>query len=82
MLEDDPAERERQKMLSDLSIAIEKRIKAKGWTQREAAKQMGVTQPRVSDLLRGKLDLFSIDSLVTMVGAAGIRVKLSFKPDP
>ena len=77
----DPDVRERQKMLSDLSIAIEKRIKAKGWTQKEAAKQMKVTQPRVSDLLRGKLDLFSIDSLVAMVGLAGIRVELKFTPD-
>ena len=82
VLEDDPAEREHQKMLSDLSIAIRKRIKAKGWTQKEAAKQMGVTQPRVSDLMRDKLDLFSIDSLVAMAGRAGIRVKLSFTPDP
>ncbi len=69
-------------MLSDLSIAIRKRIKAKGWTQKEAAKQMGVTQPRVSDLMRDKLDLFSIDSLVAMTGLACIRVKLSFAPDP
>ena len=82
VLEDDPAEREHQKMLSDLSIAIRKRIKAKGWTQKEAAKQMSVTQPRVSDLMRDKLDLFSIDSLVAMAGLAGIRVKLSFTPDP
>jgi predicted XRE-type DNA-binding protein len=69
-------------MLSDLSIAIRKRIMDKGWTQKEAATLMSVTQPRVSDLMRGKLDLFSVDSLVAMAGAAGIRVKLSFSPDP
>jgi predicted XRE-type DNA-binding protein len=73
---------ERQKMLSDLSIAIERRIRQKGWTQKEAASQMGVTQPRVSNLLRQKLDLFSVDSLVAMAGAAGIRIELKFKPDP
>ena len=82
ILADDPAERERQKMLSDLSIAIRKRMKAKGWTQKKAAAVMGVTQPRVSDLVRDKLDVFSIDSLVAMAGLAGIRVKLSFAPDP
>jgi predicted XRE-type DNA-binding protein len=81
ILDDEPAERERQKMLTDLWIAIEQRIKEKGWTQKEAAKRMDVTQPRVSDLLRGKLDLFSIDSLVAMAGAAGIRVKLIFTSD-
>ena len=69
-------------MLSDLSIAIERRIRQKGWTQKEAASQMGVTQPRVSNLLRQKLDLFSVDSLVAMAGAAGIRIELKFKPDP
>jgi len=68
-------------MLSDISIFIGKRIKQQGWTQKEAAKRMGVTQPRISNLLRGKLDLFSIDSLVAMAGAAGIRIELKFKFD-
>jgi len=75
----DPGRRERMKMLSDLSIAIELRIKAEGWTQKQAADCMGVTQPRISDLLRGKLGLFSIDSLIAMGAAAGLRFELKAK---
>jgi predicted XRE-type DNA-binding protein len=82
LLDDDPPKRERERLLSDLSIAIIKRVKAKGWTQKKAASVMGVTQPRISDLMRSKLDLFSIDSLVSMAGAAGIRFELSYKMDP
>ncbi len=69
-------------MLSDLAIAIEKRIVQMGWTQKEAAKQLGVTQPRISNLLRSKLDLFSIDSLLSMAGKAGIRFELTYTFDP
>jgi len=49
-------------------------IEARGLTQAEAARQMGITQPRVSDLIRGKLHLFSIDTLVTLLASMGLRV--------
>ena len=78
-IEDDPARRERMKMLSDLSIAVERRIREQGWTQKEAARRLGVTQPRISDLMRGKLSVFSIDALVGMLGAAGIRIELQYR---
>ena len=45
-------------------------------TQAEAARRLGVTQPRISDLTRGKIDLFSIDTLVNMLTAAGLHVDL------
>ncbi len=48
-------------------------------TQREAAKRFGVTQPRLNDLLRGKIDKFSLDALVNMLGHAGMRVELRVK---
>ena len=64
------------KMLSDLMILLEDRIKAKGWTQAHAAKQLGVTQPRISDLMRGKINLFSIDSIVGMLGLAGAKLEV------
>jgi len=51
-------------------------ITAKAMTQSEAAKRLGVTQPRISDLTRGKVDLFSIDSLVDMLLAAGLHVDI------
>jgi predicted XRE-type DNA-binding protein len=47
-----------------------------GLAQAAAAKRFGVSQPRVSDLTRGKIDLFSFDTLVNMLAAAGMRVEL------
>ena len=52
------------------------RAAARGMTQREAAKQFGVFQPRLSDLLRGKIGKFSLDALVNMMGHAGMRIEL------
>ena len=69
-------------MIGDVWSAIVRRIEEKGWTQKQAAKILGVTQPRISDLKRSKLDLFSLDSLVAMAGAAGIRFELTCKMDP
>ena len=56
-----PEEAEHLRVRADLMIKIEKAIKARGLKQAEAAKIMGVTQPRVSDLLRGRIELFSSD---------------------
>jgi predicted XRE-type DNA-binding protein len=47
-----------------------------GLSQSEAAKLLGVTQPRTSDLMRGKIELFGLDTLVNMIGAAGLHVKM------
>ncbi|MGH8963554.1 MAG: helix-turn-helix domain-containing protein, partial [Jatrophihabitantaceae bacterium] len=58
---------------------VAERIKAEAWTQKQAAVRLGVTQPRISDLMRGKIDLFSLDSLVNMVVAAGLHVEMSIK---
>lgn len=60
----------RSAMMTRLIAEIEKQR----LTQAQAAKRIGITQPRVSDLMRGKLHLFSIDSLVTMLTAMGLRV--------
>jgi predicted XRE-type DNA-binding protein len=51
-------------------------IEARKLTQAQAATLFGVTQPRVSDLVRGKIDRFSIDTLVGMLGHAGVRVQI------
>lgn len=72
-----PAEAENLRLRSELMIRVEKLIQARGLTQRDAAKQLGVTQPRISDLIRGKIDRFSIDSLVEMLGRAGLEVRIS-----
>ena len=69
-------EAEYLKIRSSLMIHLRKTIDAKGMKQAEAAKLLGVTQPRVSDLYKGKIHLFSIDTLVDMLGRAGVHIKL------
>ena len=75
-VEDTPEEAENMKLRSALMMALEDHIRANGWTQQEAARRLRVTQPRISDLMRGKIDLFGLDSLVNMLTAAGLRVEL------
>ena len=69
-------EAEHLKIRTDLMIRLSKLIEARGLTQGQAADLFGVTQPRVSDLVRGKIDRFSIDTLVAMLGHAGVRVQI------
>jgi predicted XRE-type DNA-binding protein len=70
-----PEEAEHLRVRADLMIKIEKVLKTRGLKQAEAAKIMGVTQPRVSDLLRGRLELFSSDALIDMLARLGVRVR-------
>lgn len=65
---------------ADLLIQVQKVIKAKALTQAQAAKLLRVTQPRVSDLLRGRIDLFSTDALIDMLARLGVGVRLVTKP--
>lgn len=64
---------------ADLLIQLQKAIEARGLKQAEAAKVLAVTQPRVSDLLRGRIDLFSTDTLIDMLARLGIAVRLVVK---
>jgi predicted XRE-type DNA-binding protein len=73
-IEATPGEAETMKRRSSLMMALEQHIQTQGWTQAEAARRLGVTQPRVSDLMRGKIDLFGIDTLVNMLTAVGLDV--------
>jgi predicted XRE-type DNA-binding protein len=73
-------ESENLKLRADLMIELSKVIKARRLTQAKAATLFGVTQPRISDLVRGKIDRFSVDTLVAMLGHAGTHVKLVVKP--
>lgn len=72
-------EAENLRVRSDLMIALTKLIEEQKLTQAAAAKLFGVTQPRVSDLTRGKIDRFSVDSLIEMAGRAGARVTIAIK---
>lgn len=75
-IEDTPAQAENMKLRSSLMLALKEQIAAEGLTQEQAAKQFGVTQPRVSDLVRGRIELFGIDTLVNMLACAGLHVEL------
>jgi len=77
-----PEEAEHLRLRSELMIRLSKLIAARGLTQAQAAKLLGVSQPRVSDLVRGKIDLFSIDTLVDMLAHAGVRVNLTLRRSP
>jgi predicted XRE-type DNA-binding protein len=75
-IEDDHAEAQNMRLRSALMIALKNHIAREGLSQKTAAQLLGVTQPRVSDLLNGKINLFGIDSLVNMAAAAGLHVEL------
>ena len=75
-IEDTAVEAEHSKLCSALMMELKKHIARSGLTQAAAAKRLRVTQPRVSDLMRGKIHLFSLDALVTMATAAGLHVEL------
>ncbi len=72
-----PEEAEHLRIRSDLMIAVRKAIASRKLTQVQAARLFGVTQPRISNLVRGRSDLFSIDMLVDMLATAGVGVRLS-----
>ena len=75
-IEDTPAEAENMKLRSILMTALREHIANAQISQTQAAKLFGVTQPRVSDLLRGKINLFGLDALVNMAAAAGLHIEM------
>ena len=75
-IEDTPAQAENMKLRSTLMMALKDHIVRSGLSQSEAAKVLGVTQPRISDLMRGKIELFGLDTLVNMIAAAGLHVEM------
>lgn len=74
----DAQEAEHLRIRSRLMIQVSKLIDERNLTQAEAAKLFGVTQPRISNLVRGRIDLFSIDTLVDMLARAGVHVEVAF----
>lgn len=75
-IEDTPAEVDNMRLRSELMMALKAHITRTEMSQAQAAKLFGVTQPRVSDLMRGKINLFGIDALVNMAAAAGLHVEM------
>lgn len=78
-IENTPQEAASMKARSSLMMELTAVIQERGMTQAEAAELFGVTQPRVSDLMRGKVNLFSLDTLMDMASTAGMSpvVKVS-----
>jgi predicted XRE-type DNA-binding protein len=75
-IESDPAEAAKLRTRSDLMSALTAHIKVQKWTQAKAAEYLGIAQPQVSDLMRGKLSRFSLDSLVMLVARAGLKLSV------
>ena len=73
-------ESENLRIRADLMIRLSRMIERRGLTQGAAARLFGVSQPRVSDLVRGKIERFSVDGLLEMMGQAGERVTLVVRP--
>lgn len=72
----DPAEAEIMALRAKVMIRMEQHLKARGWTQAEAAKRLGITQPRVSRLTQGRWQDFSLDMLLTLAARAGLKPEL------
>jgi predicted XRE-type DNA-binding protein len=78
-IEDTPEESANMTMKSSVLIAIEQKVRSWNVTQVEAARRLGVTQPRLSDLLRGKITNFSLDALISLASKAGLSVRLDIE---
>ncbi|UQN37677.1 XRE family transcriptional regulator [Alcaligenes aquatilis] len=75
-IEDPPEEAENMKLRSALLSTLKDHITRAGMSQARAAKLFGVTQPRISDLMRGKINLFGLDSLMNMAAVAGFHIEM------
>ena len=74
-----PEDADNLRVRSELMISLTGLIESRGLTQAQAAKLLGVSQPRISDLMRGKIQLFSVDGLIEMLGHAGAQVTFVVK---
>jgi predicted XRE-type DNA-binding protein len=79
-LADTAEERANLRVRSDLVGKLSEIIDQNGWTQAQAAARCGVTQPRINDLLRGRLSRFSLDALVNIAAAVGRQVRIEIRP--
>ena len=76
---DTPEQAANLRARSELMQKIAARVKKNAWTQAEAASRCGVTQPRMNDLLRGRVARFSLDALVNIATALGCRVRVDLE---
>ena len=78
-LEDSPAEAANMRLRSDLMIVVQETVAGWGLTQAEAARRLDVTQPRLNDLLRGRIGKFSLDALILLAERAGLSVRMQIE---
>ena len=78
-IESSAEEAQNMKLRSTLMMALQQHIVRAKLSQAQAAKLFGVTQPRISNLVHGKIDLFALDTLVNMAAAAGMRVEMRLR---
>ena len=78
-LSDSPEEATTMKIRSDVMIAITDTVQGWDTTQARAASRLGVTQPRLNDLLQGRINKFSLDALLTLAARAGLKVKINIR---
>jgi predicted XRE-type DNA-binding protein len=78
-LADMPQEAANMRARAELAQALTALVLAQGWTQAEAAQRCGVTQPRMNDLLRGRISRFSLDAMVNMAVSSGQRVRMALE---
>jgi len=76
---DTPEEAANLRARAELMQKVAARVKQNDWTQAEAARRCGVTQPRINDLLRGRVSRFSLDALVNIATALGCRVRVDLE---
>lgn len=76
-IEDSPGEAANMKARSDVLSAIQRTVAGWHGTQAAAAKRLGITQPRLNDLMRGKIDKFSLDALMNLAARAGLSVRVT-----
>ena len=78
-LEDTAAEAANMRARSELMIAVRGNVESWKVSQTEAARRLGLTQPRLNDLMRGRIDKFSLDALINLAKPAGLAVRLQIK---
>ena len=78
-LENTPEEAATMTMRSNVMIAIKDKVRSWNTTQARAARRLGITQPRLNDLLHGKINKFSLDALMTLATRAGLKVKIDVR---
>lgn len=80
-IEDSPATAANLRLRSELMIAVQQAVASWKLTQSAAARKLAVTQPRLNDLLRGRIDKFSLDALILLATRAGLKVRLEIQQE-